>query len=268
MLFQGPILIGSSKGGMNIEEVAATDPDAIITVPIDINKGCTPADANKLAEKMGFKVRFDTFFLFLEVTESQYKPLCFQDKSKEQAADIITKLYNIFVNSDASLLEINPMSEDVDGNVVCMDCKLNIDSNADFRQKEIFALKDEKQEDELEVRAAHANLNYIKLDGNIGCMVNGAGLAMATMDIIKLHGGDPANFLDVGGGATVEQVTEAFKIITADKTKVHAILVNIFGGIMRCDVIAQGIIKAAQELDLKIPIVVRLQGKNMVIVEW
>ncbi|CAD5229613.1 unnamed protein product [Bursaphelenchus okinawaensis] len=236
----GPILIGSSRGGMNIEEVAATEPDAIIKVPIDINHGVDDKIAQDLAQKMGFA-----------------------ESSRDQAADIIKKLYNVFLQSDCSLLEINPLSEDVDGNVVCMDCKVNLDSNAVFRQKELFALKDEKQEDPLEVRAGKADLNYIRLDGNIGCLVNGAGLAMATMDIIKLHGGEPANFLDVGGGATVEQVTEAFKIITADKTKVNAILVNIFGGIMRCDIIAQGIIKAATELDLKIPIVVRLQGTQV-----
>jgi len=212
----GPILIGSSRGGMNIEEVAEHDPKAIIKVPIDINTGVTDKIANDLAVKMDFP------------TASQGK-----------AADTIKKLYNLFIKSDCSLLEINPMSEDVDGNVVCMDCKMTLDANAEFRQKELFALRDVKQEDELEVRAAAANLNYIRLDGNIGCLVNGAGLAMATMDIIKLHGGEPANFLDVGGGATVDQVTEAFRIITADKNKVNAILVNIFGGIMRCDVIAQ-----------------------------
>jgi succinyl-CoA synthetase beta subunit len=144
-----------------------------------------------------------------------------------------------------------------------MDCKMLLDDNAFFRQKKLFALADKGQECELEVRAEKANLNYIQLDGNIGCMVNGAGLAMATMDIIKLHGGEPANFLDVGGGATVDQVTEAFKIITSDSKKVNAILVNIFGGIMRCDVIAQGIIKAAKELNLKLPIVVRLQGTRV-----
>ncbi|KAI6209468.1 Succinate--CoA ligase [ADP-forming] subunit beta, mitochondrial [Aphelenchoides besseyi] len=236
----GPVLIGSSKGGMNIEEVAATDPAAIITVPVDINVGVTPEIAKQLAEKMGFN-----------------------EQSREQAADIITKLYKLFMDSDCSLLEINPMSEDVDGNVVCMDCKVNLDANAEARQKELFALKDNHQVDELELRAEKANLNYIRLDGNIGCLVNGAGLAMATMDIVKLHGGEPANFLDVGGGATVEQVTEAFKIITADSSKITAIFVNIFGGIMRCDVIAQGIIKAAAELNLKIPIVVRLQGTRV-----
>jgi len=236
----GPVLIGSSRGGVNIEEVAATDPSAIITCPVDVHVGVTSEIAHDVAGKMGF-----------------------QNECKDQAADIIQNLYNLFVKNDCTLLEINPMAEDVNGDVYCMDCKVVIDSNAEFRQKEIFSLKDQKQEDALEVRAEKANLNYIRLDGNIGCLVNGAGLAMATMDIIKLHGGEPANFLDVGGGATVDQVTEAFKIITADKEKVHAILVNIFGGIMRCDIIAQGIIKAAGELDLKIPIVVRLQGTRV-----
>uniref|UniRef100_A0AC35ET99 Succinate--CoA ligase [ADP-forming] subunit beta, mitochondrial n=1 Tax=Panagrolaimus sp. PS1159 TaxID=55785 RepID=A0AC35ET99_9BILA len=236
----GPILIGSSRGGVNIEEVAATDPSAIVTVPINPNTGITQEIAQDVASKMGFT-----------------------DECKKQAQDIIIKLYNLFVKTDATLIEINPMAEDVNGDVYCMDCKLLVDTNAEFRQKELFSLKDTKQEDELEVRAAAANLNFIRLDGNIGCLVNGAGLAMATMDIIKLHGGEPANFLDVGGGATVEQVTEAFRIITADKEKVNAILVNIFGGIMRCDIIAQGIIKAASELDLKIPIVVRLQGTRV-----
>lgn len=209
-----------------------------MTVPINPHTGITPEIAGDVATRMGF-----------------------QADCHKQAVDIIQKLYNLFVKSDATLIEINPMAEDVNGDVYCMDCKILIDTNAEYRQKELFDLKDTKQEDELEIRAAKANLNYIRLDGNIGCLVNGAGLAMATMDIIKLHGGEPANFLDVGGGATVEQVTEAFRIITADKEKVHAILVNIFGGIMRCDIIAQGIIKAASELDLKIPIVVRLQGQ-------
>ncbi|KHJ98214.1 succinate-CoA ligase, beta subunit [Oesophagostomum dentatum] len=236
----GPVIIGSCRGGVNIEEVAATEPEAIVKVPIDMSVGVTPDIAADVASKMGFK-----------------------GDCAKQAADMISKLYNLFRKTDATLLEINPMAEDVNGDVYCMDCKLLLDSNAEFRQKELFALKDSKQEDPLEIRAAAANLNYIRLDGNIGCMVNGAGLAMATMDIIKLHGGEPANFLDVGGGATVEQVTEAFKIITADKKKVNAILVNIFGGIMRCDVIAQGIIQAAKELDLKIPIVVRLQGTKV-----
>ncbi|CAB3399957.1 unnamed protein product [Caenorhabditis bovis] len=236
----GPIVIASAEGGVNIEEVAATNPNAIVKMPIDVNVGLTPEIARQIAEKMGFV-----------------------GDAIPQATDIIVKLYKVFKGSDATLVEINPMAEDVNGEVFCMDCKLLLDSNAEFRQEKIFALKDSKQEDPLEIRAAAANLNYIRLDGNIGCMVNGAGLAMATMDIIKLHGGEPSNFLDVGGGATVEQVTEAFKIITADSDKVNAILVNIFGGIMRCDVIAQGIIQAAKELNLKIPIVVRLQGTKV-----
>ncbi|EPB80481.1 succinate-CoA ligase, beta subunit, partial [Ancylostoma ceylanicum] len=239
---EGPILIGSSRGGVNIEEVAATEPEAIVKVPIDMSVGVTDEIAADVAAKMGF-----------------------QGDCAKQGADTISKLYKLFRKTDATLLEINPMAEDVNGDgwFYCMDCKMLLDTNAEFRQPELFSLKDSKQEDPLEIRAAAANLNYIRLDGNIGCMVNGAGLAMATMDIIKLHGGEPANFLDVGGGATVEQVTEAFKIITADKKKVNAILVNIFGGIMRCDVIAQGIIQAAKELDLKIPIVVRLQGTKV-----
>ena len=239
-LTNGPIIIGSSRGGVNIEEVAATEPSAIVKVPINVATGVSRQLAEEVATEMGFA-----------------------GDCIPQAAEIIIKLYNLFHKSDATLIEINPMAEDVNGDVYCMDCKMLLDSNAEYRQKELFALKDMKQEDPLEVRAAAANLNYIRLDGNIGCMVNGAGLAMATMDIIKLHGGEPANFLDVGGGATVEQVTEAFKIITADEKKVNAILVNIFGGIMRCDVIAQGIINAARELDLKIPIVVRLQGTKV-----
>ncbi|CAJ0958787.1 unnamed protein product, partial [Mesorhabditis belari] len=214
----GPMIIGSSKGGMNIEEVAKTDPDAIVKIPVDAKIGVTPELAKECAHKMGFK-----------------------DDCARQAAELIQQLYKCFVWIASSWLTTTP----------------NIDS------PKFLALQDETQMNQLEVRAAKANLNYINLDGNIGCMVNGAGLAMATMDIIKLHGGEPANFLDVGGGATVEQVSEAFKIITADKDKVDAILVNIFGGIMRCDVIAQGIIKAAEELKLKLPIVVRLQGTKV-----
>ncbi|XP_019356041.2 succinate--CoA ligase [ADP-forming] subunit beta, mitochondrial isoform X2 [Alligator mississippiensis] len=180
----------------------------------------------------------------------------------EEAAENMIKIYNLFLKYDATMIEINPMVEDASGIVMCMDAKINFDSNSAYRQKKIFDLQDWTQEDERDRDAAKADLNYIGLDGNIGCLVNGAGLAMATMDIIKLHGGTPANFLDVGGGATVHQVTEAFKLITSDK-KVLAILVNIFGGIMRCDVIAQGIIMAVKDLDLKIPIVVRLQGTRV-----
>merc|ERR1712214_159668 len=180
----------------------------------------------------------------------------------DDVADILLNLYKLFTTKDASMVEINPFAEDNSGNFVCLDAKLKFDDNADFRQKAVFDQRDWSQEDQREVAAAEYNLNYIALDGDIGCMVNGAGLAMATMDIIKLHGGSPANFLDVGGGATAAQVKEAFKIITSDP-KVNAIMVNIFGGIMRCDVIAEGIIAAAQELKLATPIVVRLQGTNV-----
>uniref|UniRef100_A0A4W3IM71 Succinate--CoA ligase [ADP-forming] subunit beta, mitochondrial n=1 Tax=Callorhinchus milii TaxID=7868 RepID=A0A4W3IM71_CALMI len=237
--FQGPVLIGSSQGGVNIEDVAAENPEAIVKEPIDIIEGIKRAQAVKIAQKMGFPANVI-----------------------EDAADNMIKLYEVFIKYDASMIEINPMVEDANGNVMCIDAKINFDSNAAFRQKEIFALQDWSQEDERERTAAQANLNYIGLDGTIGCLVNGAGLAMATMDIIKLHGGTPANFLDVGGGATAQQVKEAFKLITSNK-KVLAILVNIFGGIMRCDIIAQGIIMAVKDLELKIPIVVRLQGSKV-----
>jgi succinyl-CoA synthetase beta subunit len=237
--FGGPVLIGSRHGGMNIEEVAEEHPDAILKCVIDQERGLQPAQCDKLAEDMGFT------------------PEC-----RKQAVDTMMKLYATFLATDATLMEINPMAEDNQGDIYCMDCKLVVDDNAAFRQKELFSKQDKDQEDPMDVRAAAADLNYIHLTGNIGCMVNGAGLAMATMDVIKLHGGDAANFLDVGGGATVEQVKEAFRIITSD-SNVTALLVNIFGGIMRCDVIAQGIIEAAQELKLKVPIVVRLQGTKV-----
>ncbi|CAG9533690.1 unnamed protein product [Cercopithifilaria johnstoni] len=236
----GPVAIGSSKGGVNIEEVAAKDPKAIVKCPINIFEGMTDAEASSMADRMGFK-----------------------DGLKAQAVDIFKKLYNLFIKYDATLIEINPMAEDINEKLYCLDCKLNIDSNASHRQKEIFAMKEQQQQDPLELRAAKANLNYVRLDGNIGCMVNGAGLAMATMDIIKFHGGDPANFLDVGGGAVAKQVAEAFRIITADADKINAILVNIFGGIMLCDVIAQGMIDAVSELHLKVPVVIRLQGTRV-----
>jgi succinyl-CoA synthetase beta subunit len=235
----GPVILASPHGGMNIEDVARDSPNDIITEPIDIRKGIHPDQAIKVAKFMGF--------------DGDRVP---------QAADIVTKLYEMFIKNDCTLVEINPMAEDAHGQVYCMDCKLNFDDNAEFRQKEIFALKDWSQEDERDQRAYKANLNFIGLDGTIGCLVNGAGLAMSTMDIIKLFGGQPANFLDVGGGATSEQVTEAFRLITSDKN-VRAILVNIFGGIMRCDVIAKGIIDAAATLSLRIPIVVRLQGTQV-----
>nr|KAI8751530.1 succinate--CoA ligase [ADP-forming] subunit beta; mitochondrial isoform X3 [Biomphalaria glabrata] len=238
--YGGPVLVGSAHGGVNIEEVAAENPSAIIKEPIDIIAGISRSQALYVAKKIGFS-----------------------SAAIEKATDYIMKMYNdIFIKYDASMLEINPMVEDNSGQVYCMDAKINFDDNAAFRQKSIFALRDWSQENERDCRAAQSDLNYIALDGNIGCLVNGAGLAMATMDIIKLHGGAPANFLDVGGGATAQQVTEAFKLITSDP-KVNAILVNIFGGIMRCDIIAQGIVAAAGSLSLKIPIVVRLQGTKM-----
>jgi succinyl-CoA synthetase beta subunit len=175
---------------------------------------------------------------------------------------MMIKLYNVFIDNDASMIEINPMVEDSSGKVYCLDSKCRFDDNAEFRHKDLFAKKDWTQVDPKEVEASKSNLNYIPLDGDIGCLVNGAGLAMATMDIIKLHGGNPANFLDVGGGATANQVMEAFRLISSDP-KVQAIMVNIFGGIMRCDVIAEGIIMAAKTLSLKIPIIVRLQGTRV-----
>lgn len=235
----GPMIVASREGGMDIETVAAETPDRIIKVPVSMKTGLTYDVAKDLATQLGFSC----------------------DAAKESAAGNMVKLYNIFIEKDATMVEINPMAEDRKGKVLCMDCKINFDDNAEFRQKEVFELRDRTQEDPREVAASAFNLNYIGLDGNIGCLVNGAGLAMSTLDIIALHGGNPSNFLDVGGGATANQVKEAFKIITNDP-KTTAILVNIFGGIMRCDIIAQGIIAAASELELKVPLVVRLQGTH------
>lgn len=234
--FNGPVCIASSEGGVNIEEVAEKNPDAIVKFPIDVVKGLDMAGAKEIATAVGINA-----------------------KKVDEVAQILLNLYDLFLTKDASMVEINPFAEDSNGDFVCLDAKLKFDDNAEFRQKAVFDQRDWSQEDQREVEAANFNLNYIALDGDIGCMVNGAGLAMATMDIIKLHGGSPANFLDVGGGATADQVKEAFKIITSDP-KVNALLVNIFGGIMRCDVIAEGIIAAARELNLMTPIVVRLQG--------
>merc|ERR1711874_142531 len=237
--FNGPVIIASSEGGVNIEETAEKNPDSIVKFPIDVVQGLTVEGSKDVAVKLG-------------IHESKI----------DDVAQILQNLYKLFISKDASMVEINPFAEDNSGNFVCLDAKLKFDDNAEFRQKAVFDQRDWSQEDAREVAAAEFNLNYIALDGDIGCMVNGAGLAMATMDIIKLHGGSPANFLDVGGGATAHQVKEAFKIITGDP-KVNAILVNIFGGIMRCDVIAEGIIAAARELNLSTPIVVRLQGTNV-----
>ncbi|CAH3019150.1 unnamed protein product [Porites evermanni] len=237
--FKGPVLVGSQQGGVDIEQVAKETPDAIVKHGVDIINGLSKNEALEFARKMGFS-----------------------KQCVDQAADWMIRLYDLFIEKDAVMVEINPMSEDLLGRVVCMDAKLLFDDNSEFRQPDVFTLKDWSQEDEREVEAGQANLNYIGLDGSIGCLVNGAGLAMATMDIIKLHGGEPANFLDIGGGATIDQVKAAFKIISEDK-KVHATLVNIFGGIMRCDIIAEGIIAAARELDLNMPVVVRLQGTRV-----
>merc|ERR1712172_76268 len=237
--YNGPVIIASSEGGVNIEETAEKNPDSIVKFPIDAVQGLTVEGSKDVAVKLGI-----------------------HDSKVDEVAQILLNLYKLFVSKDASMVEINPFAEDNSGNFVCLDAKLKFDDNAEFRQKAVFDQRDWSQEDAREVAAAEYNLNYIALDGDIGCMVNGAGLAMATMDIIKLHGGSPANFLDVGGGATADQVKEAFKIITGDP-KVNALLVNIFGGIMRCDVIAEGIIAAARELNLSTPIVVRLQGTNV-----
>merc|ERR1739838_1031700 len=237
--FNGPVCIASGEGGVNIEEVAEKNPDAIVKYPIDVVEGLSEDGAKEVAKLIGI-----------------------HPKKVDEVAQILLNLYDLFLTKDASMVEINPFAEDSTGNFVCLDAKLKFDDNAEFRQKAVFDQRDWSQEDPREVAAANYNLNYIALDGDIGCMVNGAGLAMATMDIIKLHGGSPANFLDVGGGATAEQVKEAFKIITGDP-KVNALMVNIFGGIMRCDVIAEGIIAAARELNLMTPIVVRLQGTNV-----
>jgi succinyl-CoA synthetase beta subunit len=236
---QAPVIVASSQGGMDIETVAKENPDAIITTKVDIHKGVTDEMATEIAEQLGFS------------------PQCI-----DQAKDTIQKLYKIFMDKDATQIEINPLSETSDHQVLCMDAKLNFDDNADFRQEEIFSWRDTSQEDADEVKAGESGLNFIKLDGDIGCLVNGAGLAMATMDIIKLNGGSPANFLDVGGGATPEAIKLAFDLITSDP-KVTAIFVNIFGGIVRCDAIAKGLIQVVESMNLRTPVIARLQGTNM-----
>jgi succinyl-CoA synthetase beta subunit len=233
-------LMASSEGGMDIEEVAARTPEKIHTVIIkDPFKGLADKDAEDIARKIGVP-----------------------GDSIPQARDLLKALYKAFDDTDASLAEINPLILTGDGKVVALDAKMNFDDNALFRHPEIVALRDLDEEDPAEVEASKFDLNYIQLDGNIGCLVNGAGLAMATMDIIKLYGGSPANFLDVGGGASTEKVTEAFKIMLKNP-KLKAILVNIFGGIMKCDVIAQGVVAAAREVKLGVPLVVRLEGTNV-----
>jgi len=232
-------LMASAEGGMDIEKVAAETPEKLFFESIDPTVGLTAFQARKVAFKLGFKL-----------------PLV------KQAVPVLKNLYKAFVESDCSLLEINPLVETAEGQLICLDAKLNFDDNALFRHLRIRDLRDYEEEDAMEIEASQYDLSYIALDGNIGCMVNGAGLAMATMDIIQLHGASPANFLDVGGSATIERVTEAFKIILSDK-KVEGILVNIFGGIMKCDVIATGVVEAAKEVGISIPLVVRLEGTNV-----
>ena len=229
----------STEGGMDIEEVAAKTPEKILSFSVDPASGIS-----------GFHGRRVAFALGLE------------GKQVKQCVDLVNKLFKLFVEKDAEMLEINPLIVTTDGDLKCLDAKMGFDSNALYRQKDVLALRDETEEDPKELAASKFDLNYIALDGEIGCMVNGAGLAMATMDIIKLYGAEPANFLDVGGGATKEKVTEAFKIITSDPN-VKGILVNIFGGIMRCDIIAEGVIAAVQAVGLKVPLVVRLEGTNV-----
>ncbi|WP_093255247.1 ADP-forming succinate--CoA ligase subunit beta [Rubrimonas cliftonensis] len=231
--------IVSTEGGMDIEEVAHSTPEKILTFSVDPASGISGFHGRKVAFALGL-----------------------EGKQIRQCVDLIEKLYRLFMARDVSLLEINPLIVDGEGDLKCLDCKMNFDSNSLYRQKAVLEMRDETEEDPKELAASKYDLNYIALDGEIGCMVNGAGLAMATMDIIQLYGSSPANFLDVGGGATKEKVTEAFKIITADP-KVKGILVNIFGGIMRCDVIAEGTIAAVKEVGLSVPLVVRLEGTNV-----
>ena len=234
-----PLIVASTEGGVEIETVAEKAPEKIIREPVDPLAGLQPFQTRKLARQLGFR-------------SDQIKP----------AAKLFSALYHTFIQSDCSMVEVNPLVVTKKGEVLALDAKFNFDDNALYRHPEIAAMRDTTEEDPREVEASKHGLNYIGLDGNIACLVNGAGLAMATMDIIKFYGGSPANFLDVGGSATEEQVTEAFKILAADK-RVEAILVNIFGGIARCDVIAHGIISAARTVKLALPLVVRLEGTNV-----
>jgi succinyl-CoA synthetase beta subunit len=231
--------MGSAAGGMDIEKVAATEPEKIIAIRVDNTAGLQPYQSRKLGFGMG-----------LNATQVR------------QLGKIMSGLYRLFRDKDLSLIEVNPLIIDTSGNLLALDAKINADDNALFRHPELAAMRDEAQEDPTEVAASKHDLNYVTLDGNIGCMVNGAGLAMATMDVIKLNGGEPANFLDVGGGSNAERVKEAFKLILSSDT-LEAILVNIFGGIVRCDEIAQGIIAAVREVGVTVPVVVRLEGTNV-----
>jgi len=231
--------IASAAGGMDIEKVAAETPEKIFSVSVAPDAGLQDYQARQLAFGLGL-----------------------DKKQMRQFGDLVRKLYDLYVDTDSSLIEVNPLITNTAGDVIALDGKINIDASALFRQAEIAKLRDPSQEDEAENKAAEHDLNYVSLDGNIACMVNGAGLAMATMDLIKLHGGEPANFLDVGGGATAERVAAAFKLILSNEN-VAAILVNIFGGIVRCDLIAEGIISAVKEVGVSVPVVVRLEGTNV-----
>jgi succinyl-CoA synthetase beta subunit len=238
-VLQKAVMMASSEGGVNIEEVAEKTPELIHKVAIDPFKGLQDAEADELAKKIGIPANL-----------------------VPQARELFKGIYRVFDEMDCSLTEVNPLITTGDGRVVALDAKLNFDSNALFRHPDVMQMRDLEEEDPAEVEASKYDLNYIQLDGDIGCLVNGAGLAMATMDTIKLFGGNPANFLDVGGGATTEKVTEAFKIMLRNP-KLKAILVNIFGGIMKCDVIASGVVAAAKQVGLKVPLVVRLEGTNV-----
>ena len=230
--------ISCLEGGMDIEEIANKNPEKIITTRIDVEKEISDLDCEKVIDV--FKLEYDV---------------------KDQAIELIKSMYRLFIEKDASLIEINPLVLTKENNILCLDAKINFDDNGIFRHPDIYELRDLNEEDPTEIEANKKELSYIKLDGNIGCMVNGAGLAMATMDIIKLFGGSPANFLDVGGGASKDKVAAAFKMILSDKN-VKGILINIFGGIMRCDVLALGVVEAAKEMKIDIPLVVRLAGTN------
>ena len=232
------VFISSDQGGMDIEEVAKKNPEKIVKTKINYSKEVSNEDCEKVI-----------------------KIFSLNEKTKEQGKNLIKAIYKMFINTDASMVEINPLILTKEQNIICLDAKVNFDDNALFKHPEIVALRDLSEEDPTEIEASKYNLSYIKLDGSIGCMVNGAGLAMATMDIIKLYGEEPANFLDVGGGASKEKVSAALKLILSDRS-VKGILINIFGGIMRCDVLAQGVVDAAKEMDINIPLVVRLAGTN------
>ncbi len=236
---QAVSVIASTEGGMDIEEVAAKTPEKIITETIDPLLGISGFLGRKVAFGLGLK-----------------------DKQVNQFVGLLSSLYRAFLETDASLIEINPLVVTADGRVVCLDAKMSFDDNGLFRHPDIRELRDANEEDPAETEAAKYDLSYIHLDGNIGCMVNGAGLAMATMDIVKYYGAEPANFLDVGGGANAEKVSAAFRILLSDP-RVKAVLINIFGGIMRCDVLAEGVVKAAREVNLSVPLVVRMEGTNV-----